>query len=289
MTRPRERTLVTLLERAAREAGDRGFTFHTSEGPLRHAYAEVLELARSRASSLAERGIERGDRVGIAGPNDVEWMLWAFGAWLRGAVVVPIQFGGRIGDLQEYVASLRYLVATAGCKLVVADPRFVPAFETGSVDWTTAHDGSVVDAIYPDPGDVAVLQFTSGSTASPKVAALSHDAILACVDGFLAAFGVRLSDVSLSWLPFFHDNGLFGHLVGPVAALIDGHVIPTERFARNPAVWFRTVGEIGATSSRRVPARRGLSRSARRSGTRRASTYPHSQWGSSAPRRSIRP
>src|SRR4029078_2860187 len=55
------------------------------------------------------------------------------------------------------------------------------------------------------------------------------------------------ADVSFCWLPFFHDNGLFGHMVGPVVGACDGVVLPTERFARNPALWFLAATQERAT------------------------------------------
>ena len=247
MTAERPRNVITALEDAA--GTGLGFSFRGEGDPVELRYGDLLERARERAGALAAWGVEPGDTVGILGPNAPEWVEWAFASWARGATVVPIPFGMRIADLGEYVARLQRLVAAAGCRVVMADARFLPAFPEGMA---RAWDGPVPTldpsaAVELRSQDAAVLQFTSGTTSEPKMAELAHGRVLACVDSFLEAFRMRPDDVSLSWLPLFHDNGLFGHMIGPVVARVPGWLIRTERFARNPAGWFTEIAEAGAT------------------------------------------
>jgi fatty-acyl-CoA synthase len=247
VTTERSRTLLTTLEDAAES--EFAYFFHAESEIVELRYADLLERARERAGALAAWGVEPGDTVGVLGPNTPEWVIWAFAAWARGATLVPIPFGMRIADLGDYVARLGRLVDAAACRVVIADPRFLPAFPDG-----LAH---AWDAPLPtvDPsaattsraGDVAVLQFTSGTTSAPKLAELTPAGILACVDAMVTATSVGQNDVSLSWLPFFHDNGLFAHLLGPVVGGFPSRILPTERFARNPALWFKIASDFGAT------------------------------------------
>jgi fatty-acyl-CoA synthase len=242
-------TIVAALESAASNVGDRGFSYYLEDGLQRESYEEMLLGARRGAGALAAWGVEPGDAVGVLGPNRPEWVRWALSSWLRGAVVVPMSFGMQISDLGDYVARIRSLVDTAGCVRVMTDPRFLPALpDDVGVAWDTpvpATDGNgLVDSA---PEDLAVLQFTSGSTSAPKSAMLTHGAVLACISGFQSAVAIDERDVPLSWLPFFHDNGLFGHLLAPIVTQLENHVLPTERFARNPALWFRLATEVGAT------------------------------------------
>src|SRR5207253_1111104 len=53
---------------------------------------------------------------------------------------------------------------------------------------------------------------------------------------------------------FFHDNGLFGHVVAAVMHDVESHILPPERFARNPSTWFRLIGKIGATITSGPPS-----------------------------------
>jgi fatty-acyl-CoA synthase len=246
MTAGGPRNLLSELEAVAET--DLGFFFHGEDATTELRYVEVLERARERTGALAAWGVEPGDTVGILGPNGPEWVIWAFATWARGATVVPIPFGMRVTDLAAYIQRLRRAVEAAGCRVVIADPRFLLAFPDG-----VAHAWDApLPTIDPSAGvaagerDVAVLQFTSGTTAEPKMAELSHGAVLSCIDGFVGAIQVG-DDVVLSWLPFFHDNGLFAHLVGPVTARISSRIVPTERFARNPGLWLKIASDVRAT------------------------------------------
>jgi fatty-acyl-CoA synthase len=93
------------------------------------------------------------------------------------------------------------------------------------------------------PEAPAVIQFTSGSTAAPKGASISHAAALAQID--LLRHGYRYPDGTpravLAWTPFFHDLGLFANLTQPAVTGSTTHHLPTERFARDPAEWLRLV------------------------------------------------
>jgi fatty-acyl-CoA synthase len=102
-------------------------------------------------------------------------------------------------------------------------------------------------AVEPQPDDVAVIQFTSGSTAAPRGAVLTHRAVLAGVRASEAGSGQHSQGwVQLSWLPFFHDWGLFGYLVWSIVMGTQTHILPTERFARDPSEWLRLAGRVGA-------------------------------------------
>jgi fatty-acyl-CoA synthase len=242
------RTVLGALDRAA--STDLGFRFlERDAGSMTLSFADLRDRAGAAARALADLGVGPGDGVGILGPNSAEWVVWAFATWSRRAAVVPIPFGALVGDVEAYVARLQRSVEAAGCRAVVVDPRFSAAFPDGIArSWELPEGPSEADAVLePVPEDIAVLQFTSGTTSEPKIAELSHGGVMVCVDGFLDALSVAPGDVSFSWLPFFHDNGLFGHMVGPVAGLVDGVVLPTERFARSPALWFRAATEEGAT------------------------------------------
>jgi fatty-acyl-CoA synthase len=81
----------------------------------------------------------------------------------------------------------------------------------------------------------------------PRGAVLTHRAVLAGLRGSEAGSGQDSAGwVQLSWLPFFHDWGLFGYLVWSVVFGTQTHVLPTERFARDPSEWLRLVGRVGA-------------------------------------------
>jgi fatty-acyl-CoA synthase len=240
-TRRRPSTISeALFATADRETG--GLVFHLDEGPRRLSFPELAERSQRGAGRLVALGIEPGDAVGLLGPNCPEWAVWAFAAWIAGAVLVPVQIPLRVRDPDAFRAQLRSLVAAGGCRRVLADPRLAGLLPEGvAVTWGEAGNWSATALPPPGPDSAAVIQFTSGSTAAPKGALLTHAAISAQMD--LLATGYRFPDGSprtvLGWTPFFHDLGLFANLVQPAYTGSTTHHLPTERFAKDPAEWLR--------------------------------------------------
>ncbi|WP_181782999.1 AMP-binding protein, partial [Pseudonocardia pini] len=96
-----------------------------------------------------------------------------------------------------------------------------------------------------DPASPAVLQFTSGSTADPKGVVLSHSNVLACAESITEAIALGPADAHASWLPLFHDMGLFGTLTGIFTGIPVNLWNPTA-FVKDPARW---LAEFAATRS----------------------------------------
>ena len=234
--------------RAAAESDEGGFVFHLREGEeVRLSYPELAERAQRGARRLRARGVEPGDAVGVLGPNRPEWVSAAFAIWLAGAVLVPVQLPLRIHNRAAFEEQLRRLVEAGECRCVLADPELAPMLPSGvAVPWDAATEESDDSLPGPAAADAAVIQFTSGSTAVPKGARIEHSAVLAQIELLRAAY--RHPDgrprVVLNWGPFFHDLGLFANLVQPAAIGATIHQLPTDLFARDPALWLRLAGSV---------------------------------------------
>jgi fatty-acyl-CoA synthase len=247
MTRPAS----TILDgvRASAAEGRGALVFHLPEGTVRITTGDLVAAAEERAAGLARWGIRPGDRVGVLGMNDPEWARWAYGIWEAGAVVVPMPYSLRLGDRDGLAERLGTLARTAGCRLVMTDPRFAPFLPGLATAWGDEPAALLQDGDPPavDLDGAAIVQFTSGSTANPKPLVITHRAVLNLLDSVFGLFGRPDEDRHLSWLPFFHDWGLIHFLVMSQIAGVESHVLPTERFARSPQEWFRLVSEVGAT------------------------------------------
>lgn len=230
---------------AARADPGAGYTFHLDDGEVSLSYPELAERAERGARRLAALGVEPGDAVGLFGPNRPEWVVWAFATWIAGAVLVPVQIPLRVRQPEAFSEQVRALVEAAGCRRVLADPRlleFVPG-DLG-VSWADGGEESGGDGVAPRPESAAVIQFTSGSTAAPKGALITHAAVMAQME--VLRLGYRYGDGTprtvLCWTPFFHDLGLFANVVHPAVSGSTTYHLPTERFARDPVEWLRLVG-----------------------------------------------
>jgi fatty-acyl-CoA synthase len=94
-----------------------------------------------------------------------------------------------------------------------------------------------------EPGDMAFLQFTSGSTSRPKGVMVTHRNLAANSEAFmLHGLGKDSSfDKGVSWLPLYHDMGLIGFVIGPLFTDIPVVFLPTASFVRSPRIWLDTI------------------------------------------------
>jgi acyl-CoA synthetase (AMP-forming)/AMP-acid ligase II len=97
------------------------------------------------------------------------------------------------------------------------------------------------------PQDIAFIQYSSGSTSTPKGIALTHANLLANVDGVSTAADFNEDDVSLSWMPLTHDMGLIGFHIIMFANRIDTHLMSTELFVRRPLLWLQAAARVRAS------------------------------------------
>ncbi len=141
-------------------------------------------------------------------------------------------------------------VAVVGTGASLAD------FRELDFDTTLISDDQLADArrlpgvtAVPVPDDVAVVQFTSGSTGHPKGVVITHANMIANLASIGRRSGMNSDDTMVSWLPLFHDMGLFGGLCCPLYWDHALHLIPTESFMRNPSMWLRVLSDTRGTLS----------------------------------------
>jgi fatty-acyl-CoA synthase len=243
-------TLCDLLaEAAARGRG--GYFFHSGDSPLALPVAEVYARARRRTAQLGLAGIGKGDMVGLVGANSPEWVEWAWGTWLAGAVLVPLPAPVRVRDPGAFSSQVASLATATGCSVIVGQGRYLDLLGPGCVpklDWA----GEPPPAPGPSPAqvapsDLAMVLCTSGSTAAPKGVRMTHARAVVWSRTNSAKGPSGTVPAMVSWLPFYHIGGL-GALF-EVAAPAHWHFLPMARFVRDPAEWLRLVGRTGARST----------------------------------------
>ena len=200
-------SLGEVLERHARGRG----TIEALVTPTRRVTYEDLYLrARSAATTLHTLGIGRGDHVGILMGNDEKWLALFYGAALIGAVTVPV-------NTRFKAPEIAFCLKQADCKALFYVPRFLNidframVKETGFgrafditralPEWSIGETGAV------SPGETLLIQFTSGTTAYPKGAMLTHDNMLRDAWAAGTRIGIRPQDRYFNCRPFFHVAG----------------------------------------------------------------------------------
>ena len=98
-------------------------------------------------------------------------------------------------------------------------------------------------------GDIALLQYTSGSTGTPRGVMVSRGNLIHNSESIRRCFELGPESVSVSWLPHFHDMGLVDGIIQPVYGGFPGVLIPPAAFLQSPVRWLRAIAEYGATHS----------------------------------------
>ncbi len=221
------------------------------------SYGRLWREAARVAGGLREKGVVRGDAVALMLPTGLDFLRTFPGILAAGAVGVPIYPPLRLDRLEEYAARQSAILADAGVKVLVTIPRAMPiaallrpAVESLN-EVTTADELASLGAMVPGPEgastDPAFIQYTSGSTGSPKGVLLTHDNLLANIRAIAAGLELCPTDVGASWLPLYHDMGLIGswlfclHHGLPLALLS-----PTAFLAR-PERWLWAIHQHRAT------------------------------------------
>jgi acyl-CoA synthetase (AMP-forming)/AMP-acid ligase II len=254
---PRFPTLAHALLAAARHSS--GVTFvDLHERETSHRWAEILERAERTAAAFVAAGITPGDRIAIVLRTELGFLDALLGAWLAGAVPVPLYPPVRLGRLDEWTAGTARMLSVSGARLAVSSggvrrllqgalARVEPP--VGLLDASELVRGPARLAREADPAALALVQFSSGSTVDPKPVALTHAALQAQADALVAAVRPDARDVLVSWLPLYHDMGLIGCLLGAMSYPGPLVLIAPEHFLARPALWLRAIARHRGTIS----------------------------------------
>ena len=253
--------LRTLPEALATGAeADAGYCFVTADGERRRSYADLQQAARRTAGSFQAAGLRRGDLVGLVLPDPEQFLTTLFGASIAGLIPASIYPPSMTSDLPRYFELTAAILRASGARAVVTSRALAASFEDARSQCPALSmilcaddlDGPVTELDRrPSLSDIAFVQFTSGSTSSPKGVALTHANVSANIDAFLGPSAVAASsaDTGVSWLPLNHDMGLVGMALG---ALYTGRtcvLLPPETFVRRPVEWLRAITRHRATVS----------------------------------------
>ena len=269
-------SLVALLLRSVKDHPERPAVGLPGEEPL--TYSGLDRASAGVATWLAERGVRRGDRVGILLPKSVESVVGVWGVLRTGAAYVPIdrssppQRAALIAANCGMSALLASTEASAAVEAIQATMPGIPVLQLHGVGGTGVPPASAGPLPSPNVRDLAYILYTSGSTGVPKGVMVSHGAALSFVEWAAARFELRPEDVLSSHAPLHFDLStfdLFGAaLAGARLVVLDeetvrfpmasAEVLETERIS----VWYSVPGALrrmvrtARLSDRKLPALR---------------------------------
>lgn len=215
----------------------------------RLTYAELDRAARAVAGALREDGLV-GAHVLLALPTGIDFVTAFMGCLYAGAVAVPAPSFGA----SDQVARLAGIVDDAEIRAAFTSAEHLP----GLADWLAQRglrhvrcldparlrERDPVEAPPARPDDLALIQYTSGSTSEPRGVMLSHGNLAANIRMITKCLGTEPVR-GLGWLPLIHDMGLIGHLLWVASVGGTSMLMPPAEFLKRPYRWLQLIGEYG--------------------------------------------
>ena len=252
--------LAEALDYAA--TGQSGFNFYSGRGELRtvFSYAELQREARTLAKRLCGLQLDRGSRVAIIAETHPDFPRFFFACQYAGYVPVPLPASIHLGGHKAYVEQLRGLLEKSQSAIAVAPCEFISFLNEAAQGLGLALVGAPdtfdqlpelnVELLPLQSSETAYLQYTSGSTRFPRGVMVSEAAVMHNLAGILEdGLQIRGGDRCVSWLPYYHDMGLIGFVLAPMAGQLSVDFLSTRDFAMRPRLWLNMMTRNRGTIS----------------------------------------
>ena len=257
----RAETLVEVLDWHVASHPDRTHIHLYSEDGEGDAvtYRDLKRTAEGIAGGLQHLGVRPGESVAIMLPTGRDYFASFFGVLLAGGVPVPLYPPGRPAQIEEHLRRHAGIVANSLAGVLITVPeakRFgrllrsrVETLRTVATpdELTSASAGLAAPSL--TAGDVAFLQYTSGSTGNPKGVVLTHGNLLANIRAMGEALEAEPTDVFVSWLPLYHDMGLIGAWLGSMHYAVPLVIMSPLSFLARPRRWLHALHRYRGTIS----------------------------------------
>ncbi len=250
-------TLGDALHYAAN--GARGLNFHDARGALIRPYpfAELRTDAIAAAHRLIAAGVKPEDRIALVAETGPEFAALFFGAVYAGAWPVPLPLPTSFGGRDSYIEQLRVQLSSCDPTMLIYPPELANMAGDAArlagiegIDWSEFATRDAMPTPLPEADGTAIayLQYSSGSTRFPHGVAITHHALLNNLAAHSHGMEVVDTDRCISWLPWYHDMGLVGCLLSPVANQVSADYLKTEDFARRPLAWLDLISRHDGTT-----------------------------------------
>lgn len=254
-------TLTAVLDLHARAHPGRTHAILLGEEGREEAvtFGALREEGLRIAAGLAERGVGPADTVALMLPTGRAYLTAFSGILYAGAVPVPIYPPVRPSQIEEHLRRQARILENAGVRLLVtvseAKPlawllrSLVPGMKAVVTVPEIAAAPAPARPHRAKPADIALLQYTSGSTGNPKGVVLTHGNLLANIRAMGLVTGAAPSDVLVSWLPLYHDMGLIGAWLGSLYHAMVLVLMSPLAFLTRPSRWLEALHRYRGTIS----------------------------------------
>lgn len=261
-------TLVDLLRCRARHSGGAPFlrflTTGEVDGPVeRRTFAQAHRAACRIAHQLRRVGLRPGDRAALLYAPSLEFVDAFLGCLLAGVVAVPLPPPDP-SRLDRALRPLLHILTDCGASAVLSTTVLAGLAQAsvpelggalGGLPWVCTDAGvdgggvgkdGELEGVFVDlgPGDLAFLQYTSGSTSAPKGVQISHRNLSSNGQMISQVMGTHPGALGICWLPLHHDMGLIGNVLQPLSSGCEVVLMSPLAFLERPLRWLEAVSRL---------------------------------------------
>ncbi len=254
-----DRSIVDIILDHGRSQPERpALIFDLGDGAVeRLTYAQLGTEIRELAGAFAANGLA-GQRIGLLFAPGLDFVRALLACFAVGSVAVPI---APIGRRRARLNNLLVLMAQFDPEALVLDASMAKMYgeelnaalaggTTRFLEFQSLTDyREPFDPVAVGPDDLAVLQFTSGTTKEPKGVMITHGNVLADETIIRHAFGHDGDSHFVGWVPHFHDQGLFGNILQPLFLGSTCVLTAPAAFIKSPLSWLELIARYGAHTS----------------------------------------
>ena len=236
--------------------GSAGMTTGEPHHPVRTSWADIHQRALAGAAVLTEQGLQPGGAVAILAGTPAEVAPAAQAVWLAGGSVTMLHQPTARTRMEHYAGETMATLQVIGARLVIVGEPFTglvgllagTGITAVTIEQLAAGDPTRAPVVDIDESGPALLQLTSGSTATPKAVRITHGNLWANLEALCTAARIRpIDDVMVSWLPLFHDMGMVGFLTLPMCRGIELVTVTPADFLAKPLLWAELISKYRGT------------------------------------------
>jgi acyl-CoA synthetase (AMP-forming)/AMP-acid ligase II len=243
-----------LAERATGAAHAVGYEFaDATKAVTTLTYGELHHRARGLAQGILRRQDRARDPVVILYPPGLDYVTAVYACFLAGTPAVPAYppDPGRPGVSRD---RLTRILSDLGSPMVLADETIAAEAGRYGADRARVLTGRAAfpgDMALPAPtaDDIALIQYTSGSSSAPKGVIVRHGNLTHNIAAIVRSMHVGAASRAMMWLPPYHDMGLIGGILTPMFAGFPVRLMAPFDFLKRPLAWLRHISDFGATVS----------------------------------------
>ncbi|MDV6344004.1 non-ribosomal peptide synthetase [Nitrosomonas sp. Is37] len=222
----------------------------------------LLDLYVRAVAAVLQDRFKQGDRVLLLMDNDEHYVIGFLACLYAGMIAVPVFPPESIRE--QHLTRLFAIATDAKARCILTTSEIVPLISEAEITQLADADILAVDTIMqdnalskasawhermPEKDEIAFLQYTSGSTSTPKGVMVSHHNLMFNARAFEEGMSIGADDIFVSWLPLYHDMGLIGGLLQPLHRGIPAILMSPQFFIERPVRWLEVISRYRATVS----------------------------------------